>query len=146
MVALKTLHVLAAALWLGNFVVTGVWALRAYFARNATLFAFAAREILFTDVVFTACFGAAVVVSGLALARSQGIDPIRTLWTRSALEIVIGCGVVWLAVLLPLELSMRRMQLGAPGLSRRFAIWNVTGWIVTVALASVIYLMIAKPV
>jgi uncharacterized membrane protein len=144
---LKTLHVAAAVLWLGNFAVTGVWALRAYFARDKTLFAFATREILFTDVLFTACFGGAVVASGVALAHLEGLDPVRVLWTRRALEIVIFGGLMWLGVLLPVELMMRRRaRNGSPGLPALFAVWNAAGWLVTLALFSVIYLMIAKPV
>lgn len=147
MTLLKTLHVAAAILWLGNFAVTGVWALRAYFARDHALFAFATREILFTDILFTACFGGAVVASGIALAHVEGFDPVRVLWTRWALEIVIIGGVMWLGVLLPVELMMRRRaRNGAPGLPALFAVWNAAGWLVTVALFSVTYLMIAKPV
>lgn len=144
--ALETLHVAAAVLWLGNFAVTGIWALRAALARNAGVFAFAAREILFTDAVFTFVFGATVVVSGLALGRVEHLDVLHLLWTRAALTIVVLSGVVWLAVLLPLEIAIYRGALAGTTRMRLFAAWNVLGWLVTAALFAVIYLMIAKPV
>lgn len=143
---LETLHVAAAVLWLGNFAVTGVWALRAYAHRDRTVFAFAAREILFTDLVFTLAFGAAVVITGLLLAGGIGIQPLRVFWTRTALEIVVACGVVWAAAMLPLETRMLALSRAGKPCAREFVAWNLVGWLLTAALLTVIYLMIARPV
>ncbi|MDQ2864804.1 MAG: DUF2269 domain-containing protein [Candidatus Eremiobacteraeota bacterium] len=146
MVWLKTLHVIGAIVWLGNFVVTGVWSARAFASRRPELRAFAVREILFTDAVFTLAFGSAVVASGIALAASERIALWATLWTRAALEIVIAAGIVWLAVLLPLEIGMRRqIAAGSSKLGRSFVWWNVAGWAVTLALFCVVYIMFQKP-
>ncbi|MDQ2909100.1 MAG: DUF2269 domain-containing protein [Candidatus Eremiobacteraeota bacterium] len=148
MLWLKTLHVVCAVLWLGNFAVTGLWSVRAFAARNDVLAAFATREILFTDAVFTAAFGTAVTLSGIALALHDGVALWSTFWTRTALETVIAAGAVWLFVLLPLEIRMRALAAGRGGatLRRAFVAWNVIGWTVTVALFWVIYLMVARPV
>lgn len=146
MLLLKTLHVCAAVLWLGNFAVTGIWALRAVAERNAELRGFAAREILFTDAVFTLCFGSAVVVTGLLLARTEHVAVLQTLWTRTALEIVAAAGVLWMGVLLPLEVKMYRAARAGLAIAKAFAYWNAVGWTLTLALFSVIYLMIARPV
>jgi uncharacterized membrane protein len=143
---LKSLHVAAAILWIGNFAVTGVWAIRAFLRRSPALFAFAAGEILFTDLVFTLVFGSAVVVTGLVLAQWENVAPLAAFWTRTALAIVAGSGIVWLFVLLPLEWAMKKRGLEAPATGRLFAIWNGVGWLLTLALLSVVYLMIAKPV
>ncbi|HEY3674359.1 MAG TPA: DUF2269 family protein [Candidatus Tumulicola sp.] len=146
MALLITLHVASAVLWLGNFAVTGVWALRAFMSRDRTLAAFAAREILFTDATFTLIFGSAVVVTGLVLAQRLHIDVATTRWIREALIAVIACGVVWAIVLVPIELRLFvRTKQGLPA-GRLFAAWNVIGWSVTAVLFAVIYLMIAKPV
>ncbi len=143
---LTTLHVASAVLWLGNFAITGVWALRAFASRDRNLAAFAAREILFTDAVFTLVFGSAVVVSGLLLAQRLHLDVAATRWLRDALIAVAVSGVVWIAVLVPIEIrlfvSTRR---GHPA-RNLFVAWNVVGWAVTAVLFAVIYLMIAKPV
>jgi uncharacterized membrane protein len=144
---LKTLHVAAAVVWLGNFVVTGLWSVRAFAGGSAELRRFAVREILFTDVVFTFTAGAVVVMSGLTLTKMEGIAPWSTVWTRDALEIVIGSALIWLAVLLPLELRMQRLAArdDARALRPSFVWWNVGGWSMTVLLFAVIYLMLAKP-
>jgi uncharacterized membrane protein len=146
MALLLTLHVASAVLWLGNFAVTGVWALRAFMSRDRTLAAFAAREILFTDATFTLIFGSAVVVTGLVLAQRLHFDIVTTRWIRDALIAVIACGAIWAAVLVPIEVKLLvRTKRGLP-VQKLFAAWNVLGWSVTVVLFAVIYLMIAKPV
>ena len=148
MVGLKTLHVVCAVLWLGNFVVTGVWSARAFATRQTELRAFAAREILFTDAIFTLVFGTAVTVSGILLAGWEGVAMWETRWTRVALETVAGAGLVWLFVLLPLEVRLWRLSRQASSsaaLRTAFVTWNVVGWLVTIALFGVIYLMLGKP-
>ena len=143
---LKTLHVAAAVIWLGNFVVTGVWSARAFATRRDELRAFAVREIIFTDIVFTLVFGSAVVVTGIVLASNEQIALWATLWTRVALITVVASGVVWMAVLLPLELKMSRdLRRDPRGSGRAFVVWNVAGWTVTLALFAVIFLMFQKP-
>jgi uncharacterized membrane protein len=146
MALLLMLHVASAVLWLGNFVVTGVWALRAFATRDRALTTFAAREILFTDATFTLVFGSAVVISGLLLAQQLHLDVASTRWLRDALVAVIACGVAWAVVLVPIEIQLyARSKRDAP-VRGLFAAWNAIGWTVTVVLFAVIYLMIAKPV
>jgi uncharacterized membrane protein len=144
-ILLKTLHIASAVVWLGNFVVTGVWSMRALRSSNDVR-RFAAREILFTDLLFTASFGSAVTLTGILLARAESIPLLQTLWTRTALAVVAASGVLWLSVLLPLELRMKRAaRTDDPGFGRLFVIWSIIGWAVTLALFAVIYLMVSKP-
>ena len=145
MLLLKSLHVASAVIWLGNFVVTGVWSARAFGSRRDDLKAFAAREIIFTDVLFTLVFGTAVVVSGIALASIEGVAVWSTMWTRAALIVVIAAGVLWLGVMLPLEITMLRATAIARPMGRTFLAWNVVGWGLTLALFAVIFLMVQKP-
>ena len=145
MLLLKTLHVASAVIWLGNFVITGVWSARAFASRRDDLKVFAAREIIFTDVLFTLAFGTAVVVTGIALASMERVAVWSTLWTRAALVVVIAAGVLWLAVMLPLEIKMLRGTASAQPMGRTFAAWNAVGWTLTLALFAVIYLMVQKP-
>ncbi|HVA28404.1 MAG TPA: DUF2269 family protein [Candidatus Baltobacteraceae bacterium] len=147
MLALQIFHTVAAILWLGNFAVTGVWSARAFASRDRVLRAFATREILFTDVVFVLLGAIAVVGSGMALAGMEHVPVWSTLWTRDAILTVAAGGIVWLAVLLPLEFRMREQALRAnDALDRTFTMWSVAGIAVTIALFSVVFLMLAKPV
>ena len=142
------LHIATAVLWLGNFVITGIWSIRAFTSGSAELRRFAAREILFTDVLFTFGVGAAVIMSGLGLAAMEGMDPWAVVWTRMALFTTIGSGVAWLALLLPLEFRLKRLTKGenVRAATQTFIWWNLIGWLITIALFSVIYLMVARPI
>jgi uncharacterized membrane protein len=133
-------------LWLGNFAITGVWALRAFVSRDRNLAAFAAREILFTDAIFTLVFGSAVVVTGLLLAQGLRLDVATTRWLRDALIAVAASGIVWIAVLVPIEVRLFVTTRRGDPARNLFVVWNVIGWTVTAVLFAVIYLMIAKPV
>lgn len=147
MLALQTFHIIAAILWLGNFAVTGVWSARAFASRDRLLRAFATREILFTDIVFALLGAIAVVGSGMALAGMEHVPVWSTRWTRDAILTIAAAGVVWLAVLIPLEFRMREQALRAnDALDRTFARWSVAGIVVTIALFAIVYLMVAKPV
>jgi len=146
MALLTTLHVASAVLWLGNFAITGIWALRAFISRDRSLAAFAAREILFTDAVFTLVFGSAVVVTGLLLAQGLHLDIATTRWLRDALIAVAVSGIVWIAVLVPIEIRLFVATRRGDPARNLFVLWNVVGWAVTAVLFAVIYLMIAKPV
>lgn len=142
----KAIHIVCVVLWLGNFVVTGVWSARAFAAGTAALRRFAAREILFTDAVFTLIFGAAVVVSGFALAGLEHVPVLGAAWTRATLAILAAATLVWLGVLLPLEVTMLRQTSAGRSATVSFALWSIAGWGITLALFAVIYLMVAKPV
>jgi uncharacterized membrane protein len=146
MLALKTFHIIAAILWLGNFAVTGVWSARAFASRDRLLRAFATREILFTDIIFTFFGAVAVVGSGMALAGMEKVPVWSTLWTRDAILTVVGSALVWAAFLIPLELRMQKQALRSDdALDRTFTLWSIGGIVVTIATFAVVYLMVAKP-
>lgn len=146
---LELVHVVCAALWLGNFTLTGIWALRAFRTKDAALRRFAVGEIIFTDILFTLTLGIAVTITGIALASAEHVDIWATRWTALALGIVIVSGLAWLALLLPAQFAMLRMSRAGEdpaALERLFLRWNVVGWSVTALLFFVIYLMVFKPV
>ena len=145
---LEVFHIVCAVLWLGNFVLTGLWSVRAFRTKDRALQHFAAGEILFTDAIFTLVFGTAVTVTGMALAAAEHIDLWHTRWTATALALVIVAGVGWLAVLVPAQFAMLRLtraEGNAARVQRAFLRWNIAGWAITLVLFFVIYLMVAKP-
>jgi hypothetical protein len=146
MALVKTLHIASVVLWLGNFVLTGVWSTRAVTRGDLALCRFAAVEILFTDAAFTFVFGAGVVITGVLLAGMEHVTIFGTAWTREAIEIVAAATLIWLAILLPIEIFMLRAARAGTWSARLFAWWAGVGTLVTLALFWVIYLMVAKPV
>lgn len=146
MLWLKSVHIGAVVIWLGNFVLTGMWSLRAFASRKPEVRAFAVREIVFTDIIFTLGAGSIVVASGIALSAAERVPVLQTLWTRIPLFAVIVAGLVWLSVLLPMEIWMLRQNNRPPrNFGSVFTLWNIIGWAITAGLFVIVYVMVRKP-
>jgi len=143
---LKTLHVIAAVLFVGNVVVTGIWTAILFRARATHDFRLAARAIVITDWIFTLGGGAVLVVSGVLLAMGRGFPIWGTAWIRQALIALAISTVTWLAVLVPAQRVMLHVDPGHDAaLTRAYHRWNITGWVATVPLVYAIWCMVAKP-
>ena len=144
---LRMLHVLAAILFVGNVIVTGVWSAVLFRARQHVDFRHAARGIVVTDWVFTVGGAALLVASGVALSIGRGYPMWATPWIRNAM---IGLGVstaLWLIVLVPAQRRLR--QLGPADdadLVRTYHRWNAVGWLAVVPLLWSLWNMINKPI
>lgn len=146
MSALKTLHVLAALLFVGNVVVTGVWT-AVYFRARATLdFRVAARAIVLTDWIFTFGGGAVLVLSGIGLSLGRGFPIWQTPWIRQAIFALGLSTAAWLIVLVPAQrVMLRASPEDAAALTRAYHRWNITGWAATIPLVYAVWCMVAKP-
>lgn len=144
--ALRTVHVLAAVLFLGNVIVTGVWS-ALFFRRRAEVdFRHAARAIVVTDWVFTVGGAILLVATGVTVAVGRGYPIMGTRWIRDA---VIGLAIstcIWVVVLLPVQRALVR---GTPRddatLTRLYNRWNVAGAIAVVPLLYSLWCMTYKP-
>jgi uncharacterized membrane protein len=143
---LKSAHVLAAVLFVGNVVVTGVWAARLFRVRETHDFRVAARAIVVTDWWFTVAGGGVLVTSGIALSVARGYSLLGTPWIRHAIVALALSTLLWLVVLVP---AQRRMLAGArpddAALTRTYRRWNAVGWLATAPLVYAIWCMVAKP-
>lgn len=144
---LKTLHVLAAILFVGNVIVTGVWAALAFGARTrAADFALAARAIVVTDVLFTSGASSLLVATGVAQAVQRGLPLWGTPWIRDSIVLLAVSALLWLVVLVPAQRTMRRasaddddVRLGAA-----YRRWTIVGWLAVVPLVLAVWRMVAK--
>lgn len=144
--ALKALHVLAAILFAGNVIVTGVWSAIMFRDRARADFRIAARAIVITDWVFTLGGAILLVTSGVLLALGRGYPVWGTPWIRNA---VIGLALstaVWLVVLVPAQRRMLRIGPGQDDVLRRtYGRWNAAGWLAAVPLLWALWNMTVKP-
>lgn len=140
---LKTLHVIAAVLFVGNVIVTGVWAAIMFRARASHPFHVAARAIVITDWIFTLGGGALLVMTGVGLAMGRQFPIWGTPWIRHALIALMISTAAWLLVLVPAQRQMLRADHAT--LPRAFHRWNITGWCATAPLLYAIWCMVAKP-
>ena len=125
---LKTVHVVGVVMFLGNIVVTGWWKAMADRTRDARIVAFAQRQVTLTDWVFT--FGGVVFVAvgGLGNAMLHGLPWIAH-WLQWGLAAFLLSGVIWAAVLIPLQTKLARMARAfatADSIPREY--WQLERW------------------
>jgi uncharacterized membrane protein len=147
-----TLHILGVVLFLGNIIVTAVWKMLADRTKNPPVVAYAQRLVTVTDVAFTATGAALIIIAGQVMAREWGGVFGGPLWLTLGWSLFIASGVIWLAVLIPIEVIQHRLASSfrdAPVIPDRYwrlsRLWAVFGVIATVLPLFNLYLMVIKP-
>ncbi len=147
-----SLHVLGVVLFLGNLIVTAVWKTLADRTKSPPVVAYAQRLVTVTDVAFTATGAVLIAVSGHVMAGDFGGVFSGPTWLVVGWSLFIGAGVIWLAVLVPVEVMQERLARGfreAETIPERYwrlsRVWAVAGTVATLLPLANIYLMVAKP-
>lgn len=149
---LKTLHVVGTILFVGNIMVTAIWKLMADRTRVPPVVAFGQRLVTLTDFLFTAAGAALVIATGLLMLRSFAGNPWDVAWIRWGLILFVVSGVLWGAVLVPVQIQQAR-------LARRFVsgseiperywrlgrVWMAVGIVATLLPLANVVLMVFKP-
>jgi uncharacterized membrane protein len=147
--SLKALHVLAAILFVGNVIVTGIWTAIFFRARHTHDFRLAARAIVLTDWIFTVGGGALLTITGISLALGRGYPLWGTAWIRQAIVALTISTVMWLVLLVPAQRIMLRATSNddeRAQLVRAYSRWNAAGWTATAPLLYAVWCMVTKPV
>lgn len=106
---LKSLHILGAVVFLGNIIVTGWWKVMADRTGEPKIIAFAQRQVTLTDFIFTGGGVALVLVTGIANADIHDMDYWHTRWLAWGMWLFIASGVIWVAILIPLQIKLAQM-------------------------------------
>ncbi len=148
----KSLHVLAATVFLGNIIVTGWWKAMADRTREPETVAFAQRQVTLTDFLFTAGGAVAILVTGVGTAHLYGIDYWQVPWTKWGMYLFIASGLIWVAVLIPVQIRQARMArkfaAGGPipeSYWRLGRLWITFGILATVLPVINVFIMVFKP-
>jgi uncharacterized membrane protein len=147
-----TIHILGVVLFLGNIIVTAVWKMLADRTRNPPVVAYAQRLVTVTDIAFTATGAVLIIVAGQVMAREFGGVFGGPFWLTLGWSLFIASGVIWLAILVPIEVMQERLARSfrdAPAIPDRYwrlsRLWAVFGVIATLLPLFNLYLMIFKP-
>lgn len=146
---LKTLHILGAVVFVGNIVVTALWKALADRTRDPRVVAFGQRLVTVTDWAFTAPGAALVLVTGILLS-SQG-SYWRLPWIHAGLGLFVLSGILWLAVLVPVQHMQSRLvrDLGDDPIPSDYwrlgRIWMLVGIPATLLPLANLWVMVAKP-
>ena len=147
-----SLHILGVVLFLGNIIVTAVWKMLADRTRNPAVVAYAQRLVTITDIAFTATGAALIIISGQVMAEDFGGVFSGPSWLTIGWSLFIASGVIWVAVLIPIEVMQARLARefrDSPAVPDRYwrlsMLWAVFGVIATLLPLANLYLMVFKP-
>jgi uncharacterized membrane protein len=144
---LKIIHVLCVCLFLGNVVVSGVWAAMAERTRNHAIIQFSNRLVLITDLLFTATGAIGVVLTGHLMAGQYGGDTAHP-WIAWSYILFGVSGLIWLLVLLPIQIKQRMLLQRTTQITREYLqlsrVWQISGAVATLLPLPILYLMITK--
>lgn len=145
---LKVIHVLCACLFLGNVVVSGVWAAMAERTRNHAIIQFSNRLVLITDVLFTATGAIGVVLTGHLMAGQYG-DTAHPWITWSYILFGVS-GLIWMLVLVPIQFKQRLLLQRTTQITSEYLqlsrVWQISGAVATVLPLPILYMMVTKTV
>jgi uncharacterized membrane protein len=146
---LKIIHVLCACLFLGNVIVSGIWAAMAERTRNHAIIQFSNRLVLITDLLFTATGAIGVVFTGHLMAGQYGGDTAHPWITWSYILFGVS-GLIWMLVLVPIQFKQRLLLQRTTQITSEYLqlsrVWQISGAVATVLPLPILYLMVTKTV
>ena len=150
--AFKFLHVLGVTVLIGNVTITAFWKVLADMTRDPVVIAHAQRGVGIADWLFTLSGIALILLGGFGAAHVGGMHPFGSSWLLAGEVLFAVSGVIWLAILVPLQIRQGRTARGfAAGgeiPAQYFAdsrAWLVWGIIATIPLVAAMAIMIVKP-
>ncbi|GAA0134917.1 hypothetical protein YSY43_17570 [Paenibacillus sp. YSY-4.3] len=147
------LHLAGVILFVGNIITAAFWKVRADLQKNPVVIHHTVKNVMLADIVFTLPGLLFVIISGIVMAVQAKISMHGLNWLTLSLVLFSITGVVWLAILLPLQRAMIRhsadcIEIG--NISKAYAhasrLWAVFGIIATLLPVVILYLMIIKSV
>ncbi len=150
--AIKFIHLLAAAAMFGTWLGIAGFMLLAYRSGNPSVVALVAQFVVRLELFVVAAAIALQPVSGFPLAWAIGLTPFNEFWIDVALVLYVAVVAAWL-VSLRIEIRLRNMArqaaLGhgtpADDYSRLFRIWFALAAFLLAAMVAIILLMVWQP-
>jgi len=143
--AVKTIHILATALFIGNIFVTGWWKYKSE-SYGSTVRLFSNRLTRSTDWLFISGFGTLALLSGIALVALHPVYAFTSLFIMLAILLWIVSLVLWVISIQFLTAQRINLVLKKGSdykqLDRKWFWWGVGA---TLADVAIIPLMIWKP-
>jgi uncharacterized membrane protein len=107
MLLLKALHLLGVVWFLGNIIVTGYWLLMADRSGDRRVKAFAMRQVIRADYMFTLPGVAVILITGWWMLHLMERGLFDLLWAAWGLALFAASGLIWILFLVPIQ---RRLQ------------------------------------
>ncbi len=144
---------LGVMLFLGNMIVTTRWKIIADQTRDATIVAFAQRQVTLTDSVFTALGVAPCWLLQGSMVHALMDNAPGLAWLANGRILIISSGIIWVSRLVPVQIKQTRLARAfsaggvIPAQYRRLTrIWNGFGTSAAIFPLLSVYWMVDQPV
>jgi uncharacterized membrane protein len=150
---LKLIHILSATILFGTGLGSAFYMFRAHLSSDDRAIAFASRNVVIADWIFTTPAVIIQPITGFALMYVMGY-PIVTPWILWSLGLFILTGVCWIPVVwLQIQIHRFAKESISTGISlyknqtylRYMRYWFLLGWPAFIAVIIIFYLMVFKP-
>jgi len=145
------LHLVGVVLFVGNIITAAFWKVRADLQKNPTVIHSTVKNVMLADYVFTLPGLLLIIVSGVVMAVQANMPMLGLNWLTLSLILFAITGVVWLALLIPLQRAMIRhssacLESGmiSKAYSKASRLWANFGIIATLLPVIILYLMLTK--
>ena len=149
---LLAIHILSAILFVGNIITAAFWKVRADRSGNLEGMAVTTRSLLQADYAFTAPGISGLLITGIWMVGLTGWERFEETWLSLSLVLLVVTGLIWVALLLPLQFRMARLSRAAadrgapdPDYARASRRWAMFGGIATLLPVIILFLMVLKP-
>jgi uncharacterized membrane protein len=150
---LKSVHVLAVVLFLGNIITGLFWKRHADRTGDPRLMAHALQGVIRADFWFTIPGVVAIIITGVKLAMIAGYPLLRTGWIVHSIILFTISGVLFSFFVAPLQKKLRGIaaagvasgEIDRARYARLSLAWEVTGLLATITPLGALFLMVAKP-
>lgn len=145
------LHILGAIIFLGNIVTAAIWKIRADLRRDPGFIHNTVKNVLLADFIFTLPGIILIIVSGILMAVQSGYSMDTFNWLTLSLFLFVLTGILWFAILIPLQRSMIRYSARsiddgfiANEYQKVSRYWAFVGVAATLLPVVILYLMVTK--
>lgn len=145
-------HLFGVIMLIGNALTAAFWKIRADREEDIGLSLKVARNIMVADYVFTIPSIALILITGHAMAAERGYSVFEWSWLGLSYGLFALSGLIWAAVLLPVQTAMireakRSLEQGrrTPAYRQASMRWNLYGTAASLAPAAAMLLMVLKP-
>lgn len=145
------LHLLGAVIFLGNIITAAFWKVRADVKGDPAFIHHTVKNVMLADFAFTLPGLVLLTFSGIMMAVQAGYSLSGFNWLTFSLILFAITGILWLALLLPVQRSMIRhsaqsIEMGrlSEGYRRASLYWTIFGIPATLLPVVILYVMITK--
>jgi uncharacterized membrane protein len=147
----KTLHIVSSTVLFGTGFGTAFHMWATHLRGDVRAIAVTARNVVLADWLFTATSGVAQPVTGFAMVRMAGYDPLAS-WLVATYALYAVAAACWFAVvrlqIMIADIAHRSVAAGTPlppEYHRAMRLWFWLGWPAFLGLIGVFWLMVTKP-